>query len=509
MEKFLDRIPAVLSAVADSPLALSGLALLLLAWGIITYQRRQLGLDTKNVAALPEKDRLTYLQDRRNISNLPSNISAGQWLAARRQLYLFLGYGFTLIMALLLAALILTAKGDQKFRVSINALLPAASEGPWGEKSADFVTYFAQEVDGTLHLGWKSKYLDNENRIAVNPDASPDPKETVRPGITINAQNNSSSIQTITGIRIVPKRVQPNQEPFPFLHLSYTDTALYAANLVHAPWYNPKIRFYLVKPSELRSSIDYAGKLIHEALPMDSHHSVVWPFDPCRYGFDASTKEYEFVGAPIPLGILPKLNTTTVDEILDSYHGRGFVERLNAVDNLYGHVTPALRFSELKNFLDMKFRAPAYTSENGSYGSIMFEVGMHGEFLYDVYNGEHRRFPFRTKFTCLPSPEHSPSFASATYGVCLDSAQPMPALVPVSHVIKAGETDRIDLRIASTRSAKFVLDIQVLGIYGRVIGERSVVYDALRFVDDLAIHEFPDRDEGSHTYKSNDPIGRC
>jgi hypothetical protein len=105
MKAFLEALPAV----ATSPLALVAYLATLFVWAIIALQNRRISTVMRNIKLIPEKDRKSLLETEMGIK-LPEEVSAEDWLKARRQTYLFWALLVLVLAILTIVALAVFAR---------------------------------------------------------------------------------------------------------------------------------------------------------------------------------------------------------------------------------------------------------------------------------------------------------------------------------------------------------------------------------------------------------------
>ena len=101
MKEFL----SALSEVSKSSYSFVAYILLIVAWVVIGLRVKRNGQLLKNLEKLPEKDRLKALELEMGTPRLTKGITPEQWLKARNQKYLFLGFAFLLILILIIVVL--------------------------------------------------------------------------------------------------------------------------------------------------------------------------------------------------------------------------------------------------------------------------------------------------------------------------------------------------------------------------------------------------------------------
>jgi hypothetical protein len=105
MNDFFTHVASLLPAISDSPFALAGLIVLVVAATLLFYKQSKLRALAKTIDTLPEKDRLERI--RLDYGVRPrQGVSAQTWLRSRRQEFLFMGFVSSLLTGLLLALVV-------------------------------------------------------------------------------------------------------------------------------------------------------------------------------------------------------------------------------------------------------------------------------------------------------------------------------------------------------------------------------------------------------------------
>jgi tetratricopeptide (TPR) repeat protein len=130
VSEFLKALPVV----ASSPLAFVGYIVLVISWLIIGLKERRNKNLLENLEKFPEGDRLAAWETETDRVRIRHGLSGEQWIRARRQRYLFIGFGITLsvVVALFILALTLSwdkARGDLRLMdVPITGVTSASEE---------------------------------------------------------------------------------------------------------------------------------------------------------------------------------------------------------------------------------------------------------------------------------------------------------------------------------------------------------------------------------------------
>jgi hypothetical protein len=105
MSSIWEQALAALPEVAERPLALVGLVVLIVSAALLHWKKAQLKSLERTTSVLPEPDRLRAI--RLHYGTQPqTGISAESWLSSRRQLFVFWAYVSTLMCAVPLASVV-------------------------------------------------------------------------------------------------------------------------------------------------------------------------------------------------------------------------------------------------------------------------------------------------------------------------------------------------------------------------------------------------------------------
>jgi hypothetical protein len=97
---------------AKSPYAFAAYAMALAAWVVIAWRVQRYRVLLGHLSMIPESDRLEALRDEMGNPHGAEKMTAEQYLRSRIHIFLFVGYGLTIVAALVVVVIALNDGGS-------------------------------------------------------------------------------------------------------------------------------------------------------------------------------------------------------------------------------------------------------------------------------------------------------------------------------------------------------------------------------------------------------------
>ena len=445
LKAFLNALPAA----ATSKLSFLAYALVVIAWFALAWRTWRNKNLLNHLTELPEKDRFKMLAAEMGQAWLQKGLSPEQWVRAKMQQYLLIGF-----LALCLSAVIVAA-------ITVADV--------FGEAAVSMSLYRSQTPSGFGFHRAAYAYSRNEDAFIVTPVRGINEFELHLPEISFKILNNTRKTLYITELLF---DISGNEiDRTPVLRVSYKN-------------YDGKFSIYN----------DGWGKIISPRLNL-----TLWQGDKCST--DASGRESfmesislqdfeESVEVSIDEKIAKNFFSCT-DEIVElcvndyCLSPDGAIEMKcldNGMDELCRNFsgTPDKKFI---NKLLQKANAFTKSAKPSTVQDIQYRRRCHqipkcvrGELRYLSENNQSMTYRFITDLDFeLEKPGGGELVPSYFYDLLIEAGKRDQLVrLPLSHVLKPGEADHFVVRIATDKSAKMDMVVKAIDASQQEISRQKV-----------------------------------